>query len=1081
MPAASSHPRPRRLPTVALSLILFLGMAPEAIQADDGEVRLLGVLESYCVGCHGGDQPKAGLDLGAALAAPDGLSADATLLEDILFSVEDRLMPPPNADRQPTDNDRAELVGWIEATLDRLQAAAEGDPGLVVMPRLTRSEYDHVIRDLTGLDLGAGRYLPADGGAGEGFANVGEAQGLTLSQLETYLKASREIVSHLRASPESGLRWHETRQAEVLTPRDRREEIIGQIVLWYGTQEKAQVADLWGALRNRLGMTHGAYLEAAWQYRYRQERGQPDAKLSKIAGGYEIPLSPASLEKWWYLIHADDNPAVFADALQPWHALPGPGEINAAEVRAVCQSIEERFEHLFGRQVRYANWDFAPDFERSFSEGDERKATLRAAEKEGRWPFSIKIGDCESLYLIVTDAGDGNDGDLVTWQGGRFTLADGSTVPWQEDSLSIQAPDVSRLEVPEGATLLEIEARLDPEAGPDGSVQVLILDQPPAAEDRHVYPRRPLLGHPDGQAVESFKEGQAEARSRLLSRNRKGVDQNLFHKTMLNAERNVLKPFDLVDHRYVGGPWPDQEAQEDQPAEPYFRLAEVIAREADPEARAELDRLHRELAQAAQPVVQDLLAFLKEHGVVEPVEGVLPPAEVVSGWEEATQSRYEALRAHLNRHENKLAKTAREQLEGFGRLAWRRPLTDREIEDLETLFQAERGRGVSYDAALKVPLRVVLVSPHFLFRHQRSTDSAEPYPLDDYEIASRLSFFLWASIPDDELLDLAAEGRLRDPNTLQAQARRMLADEKARALATDFAGQWLHFDGFDTFSGPDSERFPEFTDSLRWAMHGESVAFFDDLFRNDRSVLRLIDANDTFVNEELAQLYGIEGVSGDKLRQVELADGRRGGILGMGSVLTQTSTPLRTSPVHRGVWVLEQVLGEKLPTPPADIPPISDDETDEHGLTATEQLAQHRADPNCASCHDRIDPIGLALENFDPIGRWRETDSAGNSVESLAKRADGEIIDGVIGLREYLLIRQDEIVRQFCRKLTGYALGRAVQPGDAALLDRMQAALESNEFQFTAALDELILSRQFLERRDPIDDDAPDSLEGDSR
>ncbi len=387
-------------------------------------------------------------------------------------------------------------------------------------------------------------------------------------------------------------------------------------------------------------------------------------------------------------------------------------------------------------------------------------------------------------------------------------------------------------------------------------------------------------------------------------------------------------------------------------------------------------------------------------------------------------------------------------------------------------YRSQREAGATFENAVKLPLRIVLCSPNFLYRAQQARDTAKPYPLDDYELASRLSFALWASIPDDELRRLAGSDQLRDPEVLRAQARRMLRDPRSEAFATEFAGRWFGFSGFEFFAGPDPEAFPEFTDTLRSAMYREGVMFFSHLFQTDQPVTDIVDAGYSFLNEELAAHYGIPGVKGDAMRLVRFDDPNRGGVLGMGSILTSTSKPLRTSPVNRGVWVVEQVVGRSLPEVPADleIPELSREPTDPKGLTVTEQLAMHREAKMCASCHIRIDPFGIALQNFDPVGKWRDLDPAGKPIDARGVLNDGSAIEGLAGLKRYLREDQREkVLDTFCRKLVGYLLGRAVGPGDLRLIDEMKTGLQQNDYRFTAALDPVLTSPQFLQRRDPAD------------
>jgi hypothetical protein len=302
-----------------------------------------------------------------------------------------------------------------------------------------------------------------------------------------------------------------------------------------------------------------------------------------------------------------------------------------------------------------------------------------------------------------------------------------------------------------------------------------------------------------------------------------------------------------------------------------------------------------------------------------------------------------------------------------------------------------------------------------------------PYRLSDIELASRLSFFLWSSIPDDELLDAAVAGRLKDPTVLEQQVRRMLADPRSKALVTNFAGQWLYLRNIQKVV-PDPEAFPEFDENLRSAFQQETQLFFESMLREDRSVLDLLSADYTFLNEGLARHYGIPNVYGSHFRRVTLNDEARRGLIGQGSILTVTSYATRTSPTLRGKWVLENLLGSPPPPPPNNIPSLKDRGGDGRILSVREQMEQHRSNPACFVCHSRMDPLGFALENFDAIGRWRNTSGAGNTpIDSSGVLPDGTKFKGPAELRKILLARRGEFINTVTEKLLTYAVGRGVE------------------------------------------------------
>jgi len=395
--------------------------------------------------------------------------------------------------------------------------------------------------------------------------------------------------------------------------------------------------------------------------------------------------------------------------------------------------------------------------------------------------------------------------------------------------------------------------------------------------------------------------------------------------------------------------------------------------------------------------------------------------------------------------------------------AFRRPVEAAEVERYLTLFDRARGRGDSFEASLRLALKGVLISPHFLFLVEPEPPEGGVYRLGPYQLAQRLSYFLWSSLPDDELLRLAGEGRLVEPDTLRAQLRRMLKDPRARALGESFACQWLELEALGKTVRPDPKKFPDFDDDLAEAMKGEVVATFHDVVAADRSLLELVDSNATFLNARLARLYGVEGVTGPELRRVELRDPNRGGVVGMAAVLTVSSYPLRTSPVIRGKWILESLLGSKVPPPPPDAGSLPGNDAEKNALSFRERLEKHRTKPECASCHQKMDPLGFGLENFDPIGRWR-TEDDGRPVDALGQLPTGEKFQSPAQLKKVLMGRKDEVMAHLARKLLGYALGRALNKFDQCVVDDSLKALKANGYKSSALIETIVLSYPFQHR-----------------
>ena len=409
---------------------------------------------------------------------------------------------------------------------------------------------------------------------------------------------------------------------------------------------------------------------------------------------------------------------------------------------------------------------------------------------------------------------------------------------------------------------------------------------------------------------------------------------------------------------------------------------------------------------------------------------------------------------------------AREILSPLARLAYRRGVNDADLPLLLALFDMGREDGGSFEAGIEMALSGVLMSPSFLFRNATTPDgvaAGEVYQLTDFELASRLSFFLWSSIPDEPLLRLAAAGRLSEPDELDRQIVRMLADPRASSLVENFGGQWLHLRNVADWT-PDPERFSDFDEPLRYAFERETTLFLEHLVRDDRSVLELLDADYTFVNERLAEFYGLEDVEGGYFRRVSLAGTDRGGILGHGSVLMVTSYPTRSSPVLRGKWVLENLLGAPPPAPPPDVPPLSDTAEQSAG-SLREALEQHRANPACAVCHARLDPLGFALETFDAVGKRRSEESG--LVDASGALPDGTVIAGPAGLRDVLLSRRQEFVETLADRLLTYAVGRGLEASDQPAVREIRRRVEAGGHKFSALVAAIVDSVPFSFRRAP--------------
>jgi hypothetical protein len=416
---------------------------------------------------------------------------------------------------------------------------------------------------------------------------------------------------------------------------------------------------------------------------------------------------------------------------------------------------------------------------------------------------------------------------------------------------------------------------------------------------------------------------------------------------------------------------------------------------------------------------------------------------------------------------------AKKVLSTLARRAYRRPVSDSDLETLLSFYQKGRNKG-SFDAGIETALRLVLTDPKFLYRIEPDPANAAPGSINritDLELASRLSFFLWSSIPDDELLDVATKGRLKDPTILRAQVRRMLADPKAESLVTNFASEWLYLRNLQS-TNPSSEDFPNFDDNLRQAFRQETEMFVGSVFHEDRNVLDLLTADYTFVNERLAKHYGIQNIYGSQFRRIHVTDEARRGLLGQGSILTVTSYPTRTSPVLRGKWILENIMGTPAPAPPPNVPALKDSDEGGKATTVRERLEEHRKNPTCATCHKVMDPLGFSLDNFDAVGQWR-TKENGVPLDSSGQLADGTKVSGVVDLRAALMKHPERFVGTVTEKMMTYALGRGLEYYDMPVVRGIVRDAAKNDDRFSSIVMGIVNTTAFQMKRAKEAEAAP--------
>jgi hypothetical protein len=600
--------------------------------------------------------------------------------------------------------------------------------------------------------------------------------------------------------------------------------------------------------------------------------------------------------------------------------------------------------------------------------------------------------------------------------------------PIDPESLCVMAPSVIEIRLPADLVAgceLVTTGTLEETTGGEGSVQLQVLPAKPEQADA-LSPDQPIV----------MREGSA-ARHRIegaLDEFRQAFPAAMCYSRIVPVDEAVTL---ALYHR-----------EDDQ----FARLM------LDDAQRAKLNRLWDELHFVSHDALGQVDAFaqLMEYATQDSDPRLFEP------YRKPIYERAAAFRQLLIDSEPRQI----EQLLTFATRVYRRPPSAAETRELRALYQRLRAQDLSHGEAFRLTLARMLVAPAFLYRLESPPPGSKPGPVSGWEQASRLSYFLWSSLPDDRLFRAAADGRLRDPDVLIEETRRMSRDPRVRRFAIEFACQWLHIHGFDQLDEKSERHFPTFS-GVRSALYEESIRFFTDLVQRDGSVLDLLDADYTFVNEEVAKHYGIPGITGPQWRRIDgIKRHGRGGILGMATILAKQSGASRTSPILRGNWLSEVLLGERLPRPPKDVPPLPDEDSATEGLTVRQLVEKHRSAAQCAVCHDKIDAFGFALEAFDAIGRKRDKDLGNRPIETQATLKDGTEFEGLEGLRDYLLTRRrGEFLRQFCRKLLGYALGRSVQLSDEPLLEEMLARLEAGEYRFSAAVEAIVASPQFRQIR----------------
>jgi hypothetical protein len=1058
-----------------LAAALVVRAAPAAEQSVPAEA--VAVLHKYCLDCHAAD-PQAGIDLEKMTGAVD-FARGFKDWDKVIGMLRQGTMPPKDSP-QPTAAERDAAAKAIEQALGAYIDEHAGDPGPVVLRRLTSAEYGYTIADLTGLDLKVERTFVSDGVGGEGFTNIGTAQFIDDATLERYLEAAKKVADHavIGTGPLTFFE-HPGQTGRELSAISR----IKQIYRQHGFRTAA------GEGAEPFGLDlYPRAMFVAWQHRHRESLGLGDATLAELAATEK--LSVRLCEHVASVLNSPGKSFPLSAIVGQWQALPPPGEQRAAaEIRAACERIAADL-----RQWQNVLAAAAGDEEEAavLTEGEVQVRAKHEFAADLDWADGSKVAEIE---LSVSSASQqAAKGAVVVWREPkiRFVRDDnrrGQTQPLRSvladesirrlnlgrhpGDLSIGNDDFVlagetktpiQIEVPEGmiAARLFVDVELDIEHGAERIVRCRISDGVvPGETAAETGETATLLGNPASPAVAEWQKGVAEF-ARLLP--------EVSHREPTPSDRDPIPP--PFDNTYNM-----PERNHFHYAIKYHRDDRFLAEHVlDDATRILLDQAWADLLTSFEYHDANLRFAAKKFGVDFGDKGIadlevaaieqMPEAarQHVRRWHDEHQAMQRTLAAAEPGHLNDAI--------GFAQRAWRRPLTDDERGRLRVFCGSLRTSDkLDHTQAIRLLVARILVAPAFLYRAEPVKEQSDLSPLSDFQLASRLSYFLWSSLPDDELSRAAAAGELRESAGLERQARRMLRDEKARRLAAEFFGQWLGFYRFDEFRGIDTGRFPELNEAMKAAMHDEAVSLFEHIIREDRPVGEILFADYTFANAALAKHYGLAAHDLPADRPVLVANvsaQHRGGLLGLGAVHAVTSAPLRTSAVKRGDWVLRRVLGTPVPPPPADVGSIAADDAAADGLTVRQRLEAHRTDASCKNCHARIDPLGFALEHYDPIGRWRDKYRDGQPIDSSGVLSDGAEIKGLDGLRQYLRRQQPQFERNLCGKLLGYALGRPEMASDRPLIDAMQADLK-DDGRFADLVVHIVTSQQFRYRRNVAD------------
>jgi Protein of unknown function (DUF1592)/Protein of unknown function (DUF1588)/Protein of unknown function (DUF1587)/Protein of unknown function (DUF1595)/Protein of unknown function (DUF1585) len=1009
----------RALPVVlALAAIPAAGASNTAALDRQFQQTVRPFVAKYCVGCHSGQTPAAQFDI-KAYTTLDMVTRDYPRWALVLTRLTAQEMPPKPMPSPPAEA-RQHVMDWIQAVRAEEVHKTAGDPGLVLPRRLSNAEYNYTIRDLTGQDTQPTREFPVDPANPAGFDNSGESLTMSSALLNKYMQAARGVAEDMVLTPD-GIDFA---PYPMLVETDRDKYAIQRIVDFYLRQPT----------------DYAEYFKAAWTYEHRAALGKPHATLASIAA--ESKVSAKYLPMVWEILHDKDPVGPVAKLQTLFRELPPPGQ-----------------PYLLAGCIAMRN-------------------------------FVVRIRDHTAMQFaapIVRGLPAGSQ-PLLNWKLRQFAAHRRDSDP--KDLRNDTDPPPVIPEIPRYPGLHQ-------EAAPRWAA----LTAKARAYDSDLI-------------VPAAERSRYEAAFERFA--------NVFPDAFYWKERGRYFPDDSQDKgRLLSASYHNTMG--------YFRddtpLSELIL---DEKGQQQLERLWEEFDFVARYTERTWVQYFfnqsgevdgkgAESGSPRPLDHEITDEAVIFKMRDAYLVKaqadqrndpmaFKAIRDHFERVNATLRGLEKEHAEAepkhldalyrFAARAYRRPLTQAERDDLLAYYHDLRNKkGLSHEDAIRESIVGILMSPDFLYRIDlldptmsssrsiavKTSSAGQIRPLSSYALASKLSYFLWSSMPDEELLRRAAAGDLQKQDVLLSETRRMLKDERVRGLATEFGGNWLDFRHFETNNNVDRDRFPSFNNDLREAMFQEPIRFIEDAIRNDRSVLDMLYGRYTFVNPVLASHYGMPEVQGKSDTWVRVDDADkygRGGLLPMSVFLTENSPGLRTSPVKRGHWVVSRVLGEVIPPPPPVVPELPADES-KSDLPLRDMLAKHRSNPMCAACHARFDSFGLAFEGYGPVGEARTKDLAGRPVDTNAAFPGGWQGAGVAAVETYIREhRQADFVDGLSRKLLAYALNRSLQLSDESIIDRMKTGLAAKEYRFDTLIETIVNSPQFRNARVPA---SHETAEAESR